>query len=244
MKFDKCFRYNKIKKKMNITFVKLLPTSLLILVLVFFSSCEIEEEIPTKSQMESVWEVTAAYDAAGNDILSKISFPVVGFHLSSDNTVISTAGPMFMYIVYGDNKYTEIASKIDQVFNYAELSFNGGEFFIGGGVQTRFTIEMKLEGLPGQKALTTLLDIIGISNDYLDIVVYHKFMDVFVEIDRTGNQMTWEFDNHTHAVYNTKDHYGNYVLWQGWPVDNFSRARFIFTKRSHDLKDIVMEHLE
>lgn len=219
----------------------LLPLFILLSLTFTFTSCEIEEEVPTKSQMESVWEVTQAYNASGENILQQISFPIVGFHLSSDNTVISTAGPMFMYLVYGDSKYTEIASKVDQVFNYVELSFNGGEFFIGGGVQSRFTLEMKLEGLPGQKALTTLLDIIGITNDYLDVVIYHKFMDIFVEIDRTGNQMVWEFDEKTHAVYNTKDNYGNYILWQGWPVDSFSRARFVLTRKTKDLKDLVIE---
>jgi hypothetical protein len=219
-----------------------LPLLLLAAFSVLLSACEIEDTTPTKTRMESVWQVTEAYNQSGEDILSKITFPIVGFHLSSDNTIISTAGPMMMYIVYGGNKYTEIASKVDQVFNYASLNFNGGEFFVGGGIQNRFTLEMKLEGLPGQAALTTLLDLLGITNDFWDVVIYHKFMDVFVEFDQEGERMIWEFDDKTHAVYNTKDNYGNYILWNGWPVNNFSRSRFVFAKKTKDLKDLVIEH--
>jgi len=215
--------------------------AIFVLVLISFSSC-VKEEPPTKSLMEGVWEVTEAYNENGENIMQQISFPAVAFHLSSDNTVISSAGPMIMFIVYGQSKYTQIASKVDQVFNYASLDFNGGEFFIGGGVQNRFTLEMKLEGLPGQKALTTLLDLLGITNDYLDMVIYHKFMDIYVELDATHETMTWEFDNNTHAVYNSKDNFGNYVLWQGWPVENFSKCRFVLKKRVKDLKDVILDN--
>ena len=212
-----------------------------LIVLTLFASC-LKDETPTKTRMEGVWEVTNVYDATGADITKKVEFPVVAFHLSSDGTIISTACPLIMYMVYGDNKYTQIASDIDQVFNYVSLDFNGGEFFIGGGVQPRFTLEMKLEGLPGQKALTTLLDLLGVTQDYLDVVVYHKFMDVGVAFDATGEQMTWTIDNQTTAVYNTKDNYGNYLLWNGWPVDKFSKCTIVMKKRSVELADIVKEH--
>jgi len=193
--------------------------------IISFSSCDflLQEEPPTKTQMEGVWAVTKAYDVGtGKDITNRVNFPITAFHLSSDGTIISTAGPLIMYIVYGDSKFVNIASSIDQVFNYASLNFNGGEFFIGGGVQTRFTLEMKLEGLPGQAALTTLLEMLGIGNDYLDVVVYHKFMDVKVDFSENYETMYWEIDNMTTAVYNTKDNHGNYVLWHGWPVNKFS----------------------
>lgn len=221
-------------------FILLRPLSIIVL-LTLLVSC-LEEETPTKTKMEGVWEVTAIYDEAGTNITSQVEFPVVAFYLASDNTTLSTAGPLAMYIVYGDNKYTTIAGHIDQVFSYLSLDFNGGEFFIGGGQQDRFTIEMKLEGLPGQKTLTTLLDLLGITQDYLDLVIYHKFMDVNVSFNTTDDEMTWEFDSQTTAVYNTKDNYGNYVLWQGWPVENFSKCRIVMTKRSVELNDIVNEH--
>jgi hypothetical protein len=196
---------------------------------------------PTKDKMEGAWVLTEAYDQDGNQI-ENIGFPITAFHFSSDNTIISTAGPMFMRIVYGKSNYTKIASYVDQVFNYADLDFNGGEWFIDGGDVSRFTVEMKLEGLPGQKSLTDLLGYFNIGAAYLDVTIYHKFMDVKVTFDDAADSvMTWEFDSQTTAVYNKKDKYGNYVLWNGWPVDNFEHDRFIFHKRSKDLSDLVTE---
>ena len=145
--------------------LKKLSSKILLLVVLssFFlvTSCT-KEETPTKERMGGVWTVTAASDDAGNDILSKIKFPVAAYYLSSDGTILSTGGPMIMYIVYGSSKYTTIASQIDQCFNYTTLDFNGGEYFAEDGVVDRFTLEMKLEGLPGQKSLTTLLDLLNI----------------------------------------------------------------------------------
>lgn len=202
-----------------------------------------EAEIPpTKSRMEGIWQVTEAYDGQDSSILNKISFPITAFHLSSDNSITSTAAPMFMNIVYGSSKYTEIAAKVDGVFNYANLDLTGGEWFIGGGPVDRFTIEMKLQGLPGQKAITDLLGLLGIGNDYLDVVIYHKFINVRVNFDsNVDSVMTWEFDAETTAEYNTKDNQGNKVLWQGWPVSKFSHCRFVLTKRVKDLRDLITD---
>lgn len=214
-----------------------------LIVTVFLVSCDelFKDEEPTKTSMEGVWEATSVINQGSQEIISQLEFPILAFHLSSDGTIISTAGPLIMYVVYGENKYTEIASQIDQVFNYATLSFNGGEYFVGGGVQSRFTLEMKLEGLPGQKALTVLLEMIGIGNDYLDVVVYHKFMDVKISFQDDYETMIWEIDDVTTAVYNTKDNYGNYLLWNGWPVNNFQRCKITFVKRSKDIRDLVQE---
>jgi hypothetical protein len=196
---------------------------------------------PTKTQMEGVWKVTQAYDASDSSILSKISMPFAAFHLSSDNTVISTGGPMVTYIVYGPNKWTEISAQIDQIFNYASLSFNGGEFFIGDSVQQRFTLEMKLEGVGGTKTLTDILQLFNIDAQWLKTVVYHKFIGVKVGFNSDATVMTWELDNATTAVYNTKDSNGNYILWQGWPTNSFTRCRFILTKQSKDLADLIKD---
>jgi hypothetical protein len=204
-----------------------------------FPSCELEDQTPTKTSMEGVWEVTQAFNADGELINDIVNFPVTAFYLSSDNTMLSTGGPLFMYMVYGPSQYTAIASQIDQVFNYTTLTFNGGEFFVGPAQQERFTLEIKLEGLPGLKTLNTLLELIGIQQSWLSVVVYHKFMDVSVNFSKDMNTMIWEFDSQTFAVYNTKDQYGNYVLWEGWPVDNFHRCKLVMVKRSQDLRDVV-----
>lgn len=222
--------------------------SISMFVLFLFPGCSlledllIEDTTPTKTRMEGVWEVIAAYNEKDFSIIDSIQFPRIVFDLQSDNTVISSAGPMMMYVVYGGSKYVNIASKIDEVFNYAKLSFTNGEFFIGGGVVNRFTLEMKLEGLPGQEALTSLLKMLGIGNDYLDVVIYHKFIDVSVEFAPTSNDtMEWCFDNVTTAVYNKKDTQGNYVLWYGWPVDVFSHCRFVMVKRIKTIEQIIDE---
>lgn len=91
-----------------------------LILLTILTSCK-EDKVQTKAKMEGCWTATSITNASGQDITSKVSVPIVAFHLSSDGTIISTAGPLIMYIVYGENKYTQIASSIDQVFNYATL---------------------------------------------------------------------------------------------------------------------------
>jgi hypothetical protein len=200
----------------------------------------IEKPPTTKEKMMGVWQVTAATDENGASILSQINFPVTAFQLAEANSVNSTAGPMFMNIVYGNSNYTQIASQIDQVFDYTQLSLTEGEWFIDGGYPDRFTIEMKLQGLPGQAALTTLLNALGIAQNYLDVTVYHKFMNVNVTFENDSSSvMIWKFDDQTTAVYNTKDNYGNYVLWNGWPVTTFGRYTFTLTKRVNTLIQLI-----
>ncbi len=223
----------------------ILPLVFISLIFMFSSSCKKEEpEIPTKTKMEGVWIVTEAYDSTGTSILDKIQndvIPLTAFWLSSDNSISSTAGPMTTYIVYGDNQWTEISSKIDQVFNYANLSYNGGEYFVADGTPDRFTIELKLEGIGGTSTLVEILNIFNIQAEWLKEVVYHKFMDVAVSFNKANDQMTWEWDSKTVAKYNMKDQYGDYVLWQGWPISKFSKCRFVLTKKSKTLNDLTTE---
>jgi hypothetical protein len=227
---------NPMSKKILFAFELIVVAAFIIVV----AGCE-QDKKPTKSSMEGVWTVTHVYDDNGVDHASKLNFPITAFSLSSDNTIVSTAGPLVMFLVYGDNKYTQIASDVDQVFNYAGLDFNGGEYFVAGGTPDRFTLEMKLEGLPGQKTLTTLLDMLGITQDYLDLVIYHKFMDVGIDFADDYKTMTWYIDNTTTAVYNTKDNNGNYILWGGWPVDNFTHCSIVLEKQVKDLTQVVQD---
>jgi hypothetical protein len=209
----------------------------------YFNFDKLLEQDPTQSRMEGIWEVTEAYNEGGESILDSISIPITLFHLEGNQGLISTAGPMTTYLVYGGSKYASVASKIDQVFNYANIEPGDGEWFIEGGQVTRFTIELKLEGIPGQSSLTDLLGWLGIGGDYLDVVIYHKFIGVKVTFDNWEDSvMTWEFDNTTKAVYNIKNKTtGNYELWDGWPTDNFSRCKFVLTKRSKDIEDLIKE---
>jgi hypothetical protein len=194
----------------------------------------------TKEKMMGVWQVTAATDSSGNSIMDGMSTPPTVFSLEDANSVVSSAGPMFMKIVYGNSNYTSIASQVDQVFHYASLSFTTGEWFVDAtGNPDRFTIEMKLQGLPGQKSLTTLLSLIGIRSQFLDATIYHKFLNVQVSFDTLSDStMTWNFDSQTTSAYNTKDDYGNYVLWNGWTFP-FCHYTFVLTKRVKTIQQLV-----
>lgn len=205
-------------------------------------SCEKDAPTPTKTRMEGVWVVTEAYDSAGTSIMDKFQnpmIPITAFYLGSDNTILSTGGPMVTYMVYGGSKWTQISSQIDQIFNYANLTFNGGEFFVADGVVDRFALELKLEGIGGSSSLVEILNIFNIQAEWLKPVVYHKFLDVAVSFNETNDLMTWELDNTTWAKYNMKDDQGEYVLWYGWPVTKFSHCKFVFEKKVKTLNDVV-----
>jgi len=216
-------------------------------VLLAFTGCDLlnlTPQEPTKTRMEGIWQVTEAYNERGESILDSIDFPTSIFQLKSNNDVLSTAGPMMMYIVYGGNQYTKIASKIDQVMNYsnAEVTTDGEWFIENGYGVNRFTLEMKLEGLPGQSTITDILRLIGIRSEFLQTTIYHKFLDVSVTFDAFSDSvMTWDFDNTTTAEYNYKNSKGDYVLWDGWPTNSFSHCRFVLTKRVKTLPDLVKE---
>jgi hypothetical protein len=217
--------------------------TIVVLLAAFFVSCEKDAPTPTKARMEgAVWLVTEAYDSSGTSIMDKFEnplIPITAFYLASDNTVLSTAGPMVTFLVYGDNRWTQISSVIDQVFNYAGLNFNGGEYFVADGVVDRFTLEMKLEGIGGSNTLETILNIFNIQAQWLETVVYHKFLDVQVSFNQDNTRMTWQFDTRTWAKYNMKDQYGEYVLWGGWPVTKFSKCKFVLDKKTKSLEDMV-----
>jgi hypothetical protein len=215
------------------------------------ASCE-KEVTPTKVRMQGTWELTAAEDESGADIKSKIAFPVTVIQLTDDNGMLGTQGPMFTYTVYGGSKWMDISGKIKQVFDYANLRFNTGEFFVEGGNPDRFTVEAKLQATAAAGGLSDILTILGVGNGWIQQVIYHKFINVKVtfpneepknEKDDTEDVMVWEFDGETTAAYNYKDAQGNTILWQGWPVDKFTKGKYTFTKKVKGLNDIVKENL-
>lgn len=80
-----------------------------------------------------------------------------------------------------------------------------------GGYPTRFTVEVAL-GVPGLGSLASLLNMLGVAQNYLDVTVCHKFDNVSVSFDSLSDStMTWQLDNTTSAVYYTKDDQGNIV---------------------------------
>lgn len=223
-------------------------TALFLLLFSFtFYSC-MEEETPTKVLMQGTWELTEATDENGADIKSTVAFPVSAIQLTDDNGMLGTQGPMFTYVVYGGSKWINASAKIKQSFDYANFRFNTGEFFVEGGTPDRFTVEAKLQATAAVGGLVDILTILGVGNGWLQQVVYHKFIDVkvtfpTVEKSKERNIMIWELDDLTTAAYNYKDAQGNIVLWQGWPVDKFTKGKFTFTKRIKGLNEIVQENI-
>jgi hypothetical protein len=228
---------------------RLILCSLVVSASVIFTSCE-KEKTPTKVRMQGNWQLTEARDASGNDITKEIAFPVTALQLTDDNGMIGTQGPMFTRTVYGNSKWIEVSAKIKQVFDYANFRFNTGEFFVEGGNPDRFTVEAKLQATAAAGGLADILTILGVGNGWIQQVIYHKFINVKVtfpnEEDTKSDDpdvMIWEFDDQTTAAYNYKDSQGNIVLWQGWPVDKFSKGTFKFTKKIEGVNEIVKANL-
>jgi len=211
----------------------------------FFSSCEpVEEPTPTHDLMQGVWELTEATDENDSIITSRVTnlFPTF-LHLDDNNSVNSTAGPLFMNIVYGQSDFVTFMSKLDDAFKYADMKLTEGEFFmIKNEVVDRFTIEIKMKFLT-MESLTTILEMIGINPPgFVEAVIYHKFVDVRVEInDDNPDVMIWEFDDITEPRYNIKDEHGDYVSWSGVSVNKFSKITVRWEKRVKSLTELVQE---
>ena len=224
-------------------------SSLFLISIFTLQSCKNEDdETPTKTLMEGTWELTDATDSAGNDIKSKVAFPVTAIQLTHDNGMVGTQGPMFTYTVYGGSKWISVSSKIKQAFDYVNFNFNTGEFFVATGTTDRFTVEAKLEATAAVGGLGDILTAFGVGNGWLQQIIYHKFNNVKVTLPKdfgttNRNTMIWEFDSQTTAAYNYKDSNGNLLLWGGWPVNKFSRGKFTFTKKIKTVKDIVKDHI-
>lgn len=206
------------------------------------TSCDLNNLItpPTKQQMQGTWVLTQATDAQGVDITQQLSFPVTAIQLNNTNGMMGTMGPMFTYIVYGGSKWTSVMGKLDQAFDYAKLRFDDGEFFVADGQVNNFTVEAKLQATAavGGGALIDVLQYLGVNSSFLQQTIYHKFKNVEVIFDGKDT-MIWTFDSETQAFYNYKDAEGEKILWGGWPATGFQKCRFVFTRKTLKLEDLV-----
>lgn len=225
---------------MNVTRTLILPA--LAALPIFFSSCSLLDDIittqqPTYDRMQGVWEVTEATNQSGDDIMNVISFPKAIFQLGSNNSLTSTAGPMGTYLVYGNNDYTKIATKVDQFFDYTKMEADDGEWFIDNGVVDRFTLYFKIQSLPGASTLQDLLGLLGIHTSLTRQVIYHKFKNVKVTFE-SDDVMIWELDYDTEAEYYTVDGQGEKVFLS-LSTNKFSHCTFVLEKRVKDLQDLI-----
>jgi hypothetical protein len=226
----------------------LFTISLLISVTFLFSSCEkADKPTPTNQLMDGVWKVTEVRDANDSNVTAKVSPLLVPniIQLNSTNGVNSTAGPLFMYIVYGNSKFMNVVSQLDQAFKYADSNFGltEGEWGIKKEeVTDHFTIEMKMK-FPTIQTLQTILNAMGVSLPaFVESVIYHKFMNVKVSIsDENKEEMIWTFDNETVPEYNIKDENLHYALWTGISTNSFSRCTIKLTKQVRTIQDMVSE---
>ncbi len=220
----------------------------LIIVPFFLSGCDKEEKpTPTNQLMEGVWKVTEVRDANDSNITSRVSPLVVPnlIQLNSTNGVNSTAGPLFMYIVYGDSKFIQITSQLDQAFKYSDSNFGltEGEWGIKKEeVTDHFSIEMKMK-FPTVQTIEDILNMMGITPPaFVESVIYHKFTNVKVSInDVDKDVMWWDFDNETVPVYNIKDENLNYVLWTGVTTSSFSRCKVKLERQVSTIQQMVTD---
>jgi len=108
-----------------------------------------------------------------------------------------------------------------------------------------FTIEMNMKFLT-LESFTTILEIMNINPpSFIEEVIYHKFIDIQVEIDdENDQQMVWTWTDTTQPLYNIKDEFGNPVAWQGIPWEAFTRGRFVFQKKVKSITELAQESID
>ncbi len=214
-----------------------------------FTSCEVEDkETPTNELMEGVWELTEVYDENGVEKRDSLFSVFPSFiQLTDQESVNSTLGPLFMYIVYGESSFINATSKINEVFKYADLELTEGDWYIDKNkVVDEFTIKVKMR-FPTLDIANEIFEIFNIPlpeivEDAIDVIVHHKFKYVTVIInDNDPDKMVWEFTDNVVASYNTMDKDGDPVLYAGVSTNNFSRCRLVFKKKIKSINDIVTE---
>jgi len=143
--------------------------------------------------------------------------------------------------VYGGSMYTNIASKVDAVFDYSNYKTTSGNWNCGDGVVDSFTLQVALQGPPGVSSFVNLLQDLGIAINMRVPVIYHKFLGVRVSVNDPveADTMTWEIDRTTTAEYHMVDANLDNIPWTGWPATRFSKCRFILAKRSQTIHDVI-----
>lgn len=114
-------------------------------------------------------------------------------------------------------------------------------------VVDNFTVEIKMK-FPTMETLTEIFDIFNLNlpevvEDAMDIVIYHRFKYVGVEInDDAPDKMVWNISDKVEARYNTKDQYGDIVLYQGLDIASFSRCSIVLERKAKSLTDMIGEY--
>lgn len=199
--------------------------------------------IPTADLLPGVWKVTEAIRLDDStSFLAEISRPIPAyFWLTRDQSISSTAGALWTYIVYGKSSFVNTLGVIDNFLNYVNLDYNGGEYGVGEGVVDHIAVELKLFML-GTVALKDFLGLLGVpALSIVNTILYHKFLDVDIEISDDGQTMTWLIDDNSAARYNYKVAGPDVIkaVWDGVSVSTFTRCEITLTKQLSTLNVLV-----
>jgi hypothetical protein len=231
---------------MKITTLKLLFA---VLLMASFFSCEkTEDPTPTNELMEGVWKLDKITDENAVDITDTVtSFFPVFLHMDDANSVNSTAGPLFMYLVYGKGNFINVSSKFDEIFKYTDIQLSEGEWFIDKNkVVDNFTLEFKMR-FPTMETVNEVFQIFNIDPpeivaDAIDIIVYHKFKFVKVDVDdQDPDHMTWKVTSDVVANYYTKNQYGEPVVYIGISPTAFQKCTVTWSRQLKSINQLVEE---
>lgn len=228
---------------------------LLLALFLMLSSCELLQltaPTPTATLMKGVWQVTELYDISSDtedstvNMIDSIGLGYRGnkvpqyFDIQEDGTVTSTAGPLMLYIVYGNGNYTNFTAKLDDIFNYADYKFTNGEWRIEDGTVDNFEIQMKLSP-PGMKTLTDILELFGVNTQKIKTYLIHRFYKVDVDISNSSKKrMEWIFSDSTDARYFVQGNsFDTDEEWAGWDAHKFTRCKLVLEKQVGTLQDLI-----
>lgn len=230
------------------TLLTSIPALLILCGVMLLNSCEVPTDpTPTNQLMEGVWQMTSITENGFEQIDEIAGFFPQYIQMDDVNSVNSTMGPFFMYLVYGKSKFISISSKMDEVFKYADMQLTEGEWFIDKNkVVDNFTVEIKMK-FPTMQTLTEIfqifhLDLPEVVDDAMGLVIYHKFKFVGVYVDDNNpDVMVWTFEDAVQASFNTKDQYGDNIAYNGIDVNTFSKCTVTFERKVKSLTDLVTE---
>jgi len=230
--------------------------TVLALLVGMFSGCtwlleSLDDPTPTATLMEGVWEVTAVYnmDDGADSKVNMVDSIGLGYgnvqvpfyvHMLEDGDVHTTAGPLFLYLVYGNSNYTNFFGKLDEVFKYNDLETTNGDWLIQDGIQDDFEIQMKLMP-PSMGSLTSILELFGVNTQKIRTFLQHHFSNVTVEIDDSDpDTMVWEWTDDVTGTYFTQ---GSSLLksdpWLGFDATRYTRCRIVFEKKVGTIQDLI-----
>lgn len=234
---------------------KIVKIGILGVVLLFVQGCSIldsfNDPTPTQTLMEGVWQVSGVYDMSKDSTVNMLDSIGLGYKssripffvkLSEDGDMQSTAGPLFLYLVYGNRNYSNFFGKLDELFRYGDMETTNGDWSINDGIQNNFDIQVKLMP-PSMKTFTNILELFGVNVQKVKTFLLHQFNNVSVKVDANSpKQMTWTWTNSVAATYFTSgDNFKN-VIWVGWEATKFSRCKVVFEKKVGTLQDLVNQN--